>query len=906
MANYRNDFADVNLETGTICRNFMNHSIGSGDALGDRFGVRVFRNGEPVSLGGTVAGYFVRNTTGETVVISSGVVSGNEAYVTLPEACYAVEGSFTLAIKVTSGSETVTMRIVDGVVSRTNTSVTVDPGTLVPSIETLISAINSAVGQIPVNYNASFAPAYSASSTYAVGDYVVYDGYLWRCTTAITETESWTAAHWTKVALANDVSDLKSALTLDEEADTFYFKNIGSITVEYEQGGIGDNGTTLVTTDTRIRSKYFIPVTKYKTVVFKPASGYKYRIFWYGKDKAKLGSVNYRTTDLEQDLSSAYYFKIVIGKSDDSDIATSAGASAVNITGAVNSFLFRGYMNNLSYTKIADCKDPGWYGFGSSYKSSITDLPDNFPASGGYVEVITPVFANSAFRIAKLYDGSGNMWERIFQGSSAFTNWINEYGALKDAQYQTKDESFCFRGYLNSLEITSLANARLPGWYSCGSTYLASLTDLPSDFPTDRGLQLTNYNPTTGSGDMFVRQELSTGLSSHWVRVIYGNTGTVMYPWTKEAVGTRFAERPSSGYENFTFAVSTGIPDDSSGTTSLQDQATTANDRAILMLPSTYDPNGEPTRLLIIGCGTSGYITSSSTNIAANSVFDSQIALAEGYAVLQVNGTPGTDANNSHGDPFSIRSHVAAYKYVTEKYNIARDGVLAGGYSQGSLRTLQLAISQTIPIKALVTFGTSVDIWKDDYTVFGSSIRQSMMHNFGFEEKTANDIVSSLFPSMVGQTVEEPETFSDAGAVPTDNEKAYILNNIEKWAGYNPMTAKLSGVALGDFYKVWTAPSASEDSSETELYNGSINLPCPVKIYSSTGDTVTPIKWAKAYYNMLTKGGSLAELRTITGISHNDFVTNPMSVTVTAKDGQSYTTKSIVWEAMLFFRRWNV
>lgn len=222
MANYRNDFADVNLETGTICRNFMNHSIGSGDALGDRFGVRVFRNGEPVSLGGTVAGYFVRNTTGETVVISSGVVSGNEAYVTLPAACYAVEGSFTLAIKVTSGSETVTMRIVDGVVSRTNTSVTVDPGTLVPSIETLISAINSAVGQIPVNYNASFAPAYSASSTYAVGDYVVYDGYLWRCTTAITETESWTAAHWTKVALARDVSDLKSALdSYGKEDDIF-------------------------------------------------------------------------------------------------------------------------------------------------------------------------------------------------------------------------------------------------------------------------------------------------------------------------------------------------------------------------------------------------------------------------------------------------------------------------------------------------------------------------------------------------------------------------------------------------------------------------------------------------------------------------------------------------------------
>lgn len=251
MANYRNDFADVNLETGTICRNFMNHSIGSGDALGDRFGVRVFRNGEPVSLGGTCAGYFVRNTTGETVVISSGVVSGNEAYITLPAACYAVEGSFTLAIKVTSGSETVTMRIIDGVVSRTNTSVTVDPGTLVPSIETLISAINSAVGQIPVNYNASFAPAYSASSTYAVGDYVVYDGYLWRCTTAITETESWTAAHWTKVALASDVSDLKSALTkTDDDFRSFayalgYMFTIQTTAWAWYQADI-PYGTTLV------------------------------------------------------------------------------------------------------------------------------------------------------------------------------------------------------------------------------------------------------------------------------------------------------------------------------------------------------------------------------------------------------------------------------------------------------------------------------------------------------------------------------------------------------------------------------------------------------------------------------------------------------------------------------------
>ena len=54
------------------------------------------------------------------------------------------------------------------------------------------------------------ANAYSSSQTYAVGDYVIHNGYLYRCTTAITTAESFTAGHWTQVVLGDDVSDLKS------------------------------------------------------------------------------------------------------------------------------------------------------------------------------------------------------------------------------------------------------------------------------------------------------------------------------------------------------------------------------------------------------------------------------------------------------------------------------------------------------------------------------------------------------------------------------------------------------------------------------------------------------------------------------------------------------------------------
>ncbi len=56
---------------------------------------------------------------------------------------------------------------------------------------------------------ASLAPAYSTSSTYDVGDYVLYEGVLYECTTAITTAEAWNAAHWTQTSVADELTDLK-------------------------------------------------------------------------------------------------------------------------------------------------------------------------------------------------------------------------------------------------------------------------------------------------------------------------------------------------------------------------------------------------------------------------------------------------------------------------------------------------------------------------------------------------------------------------------------------------------------------------------------------------------------------------------------------------------------------------
>ena len=152
MANYREDIINIDLENGNLHRSFLQRSIGMGDEKANRFGVRVFRDKVPVSLSGSCKGYFIRSD-GETVTINDGVISGNVAYVILPSGCYAVEGCFTLAIKVTTSGETITMRIVDGMVTRTATTVVADPGQVVLDIETLLQAIEDAVATIPQDYS---------------------------------------------------------------------------------------------------------------------------------------------------------------------------------------------------------------------------------------------------------------------------------------------------------------------------------------------------------------------------------------------------------------------------------------------------------------------------------------------------------------------------------------------------------------------------------------------------------------------------------------------------------------------------------------------------------------------------------------------------------------------------------
>ena len=244
MALYKEDMVDIEMNTGVIHRSFLTRTIGEGDKLANRFGVNAYRNGAAENLGGSCTGHFIR-ADGGTVAVT-GVVSGNTAYVELPQACYAVEGQFTLAIKVTAGDTTSTLRIVDGVVSNTDTGTAVDPGTIVDSIDDLIDDIEAAVASIPSDYSGlwnSVAQPFSSSREggYAVGEYCAYDGTVYICTTPHTGT--WNAGHFAATDLGTnmyegrDKTDRTAKRLRNSLADTSSGANLSSM---YTSGGYID------------------------------------------------------------------------------------------------------------------------------------------------------------------------------------------------------------------------------------------------------------------------------------------------------------------------------------------------------------------------------------------------------------------------------------------------------------------------------------------------------------------------------------------------------------------------------------------------------------------------------------------------------------------------------------------
>ncbi len=221
---------------------YIDGNVFSGDNAGNTISVFVMDGDQPATIGGSVSADVIR-ADGSTVAVS-GALDGNRAYVILPQACYAVPGSISIVIKNIQNTTITTIAALVGNVYRSSTDEIIDPGTIIPSISSLIAAIDAAIGSIPADYSAllaSIAADYSSSKTYPVGAYCWEAGVLKRCIVPITSAETYTAAHWTNAVIGDDLSALKSAFG-DEISASYITPDVDTTT----------NGVTRKTTEDKL------------------------------------------------------------------------------------------------------------------------------------------------------------------------------------------------------------------------------------------------------------------------------------------------------------------------------------------------------------------------------------------------------------------------------------------------------------------------------------------------------------------------------------------------------------------------------------------------------------------------------------------------------------------------------
>ena len=263
------------------------------DNNGTLIGVRVYDNGEAAELSGSVTAYCTL-ADGQTVSVA-GTREENRVYFSMPQSALAVPGTIKIVVKLTEDTTITTLAALIGTVYRSRSDTIITPSSQVitdwsqqiaAEIQNCVDARTSLAGII--------AAAYSTSSAYAVGAYCQMDGKLYRCTTAITSGESWTAGHWTEVKLGNDVNDLKSAL------------NLNGILVE--QGNLNSDGTWK-NIPTRIVTG-FLKFTS--SITLTAEEGYEFSYFAYNSDFSIRATSSWLTT--KSITATQYYYRLIIKK----------------------------------------------------------------------------------------------------------------------------------------------------------------------------------------------------------------------------------------------------------------------------------------------------------------------------------------------------------------------------------------------------------------------------------------------------------------------------------------------------------------------------------------------------------------------------------------------------------------
>ncbi len=297
----------------------------------------------------------------------------------------------------------------------------------------------------------------------------------------------------------------------------------------------------------------------------------------------------------------------------------------------------------------------------------------------------------------------------------------------------------------------------------------------------------------------------------------------------------------------FTISVDCGL----SVTNKAEDSVRFYQDNGFIILPDSYEEQGTPTRLVISCHGAGGTVTTDDSQVEHQAL--TQYLLANGYAVMDVNGLPldyakkkDIDLRNNIGSPIAVRSYVKAYHYCIEKFNLYPDVFVHGG-SMGGISSTNLVLSESIPVMAHSAFCPVLDTYNQIFLHpwSGGLPKYALGKIYGFDK---------------------------------DENGQYIYSE-EKIRGFNPMK-----------------------NPKAERY------PVPVKFWHCEDDEVVSIDTTREFIDKIVFNGGDAHLRTFSHGGHEpqlvgDFIENPCG-TILFNESKLEITIAVE-EVFIWINTWN-
>ena len=312
------------------------------------------------------------------------------------------------------------------------------------------------------------------------------------------------------------------------------------------------------------------------------------------------------------------------------------------------------------------------------------------------------------------------------------------------------------------------------------------------------------------------------------------------------------------------------IPEDNLGP-EFADGTDMYTDYGVLIFPTSYTDTGKKTRLVISAHGGGGTVSAESSQAEYQSI--SQYLVANGYAVMDVNGLPEQYAldhgnlrlQDSVGSHIAIQSHIKAYNYAMDNFNFYPEVFLVG-ISEGGITTTNIVNHTHIPVLAQAGWSPVLDtynqIWMDPWPW-----------------------CSVNGPGAVLATVYGFDPIPDATSTKDRLKWTY---DEKKIMGYNPMKC---GVVTG------------ADGLEYRHYRA------PVKFWHCMDDETVRYEPTQAFIKSIQNAGGTAYLKLYETGGHEtafvgDPVPNPTGNTINL-NGEEIEIKPVCEETYLFFKRFE-